>query len=311
MPSEIIIYYSLTSFFHLIVFYTFFLAIIPRSIYGKPITFTTIITYAGAGILLYIVKSAAMYLIDLSFELGFAKHGFYGFKHFFSDAVSTMFLIALAVLVRIAEYWYKDKREKTELALEEQKLELELLKAQINPHFFFNTLNNIYSLVYKKSDDAPAAVMKLSEIMRYMIYESKSDMVPLDKEVEQLENYIELERLRTRDQDFIAFETRGNFSSHVIPPMLLVSFAENAFKHGKRKVPNPGIVFTVAAESGVIKYEVVNYILKEPHNNHIGEGIGMQNTRRRLELLYPDCHKLDIRTEDDRYVIKLILRCKS
>jgi len=311
VPSEIIIYYALTSFFHLIVFYVFFLTIIPRSIYGKPITFTTIITYVSAGILIYIVKSAALYLVDQSFELGFAKHGFYGLMYFFSDAVSTMFLIVLAVLVRIAEYWYRDKREKTELALEEQKLELELLKAQINPHFFFNTLNNIYSLVYKKSDDAPAAVMKLSEIMRYMIYESKSDMVPLEKEVEQLENYIELERLRIKDPDFIAFETRGNFSSHVIPPMLLVSFAENAFKHGKRKVTNPGIIFTVAAEEGIIKYEVVNHILREPHNNHVGEGIGMRNTRRRLELLYPDCHQLYIRTDNDRYIVKLQLRCQS
>jgi len=311
IPSEMVIYFVLTSLFHPIVFYVFFLTIIPRSIYGKPITFNTIITYAVAGILIYIVKSAALYLIDQLFELGFAKHGLYDLRYFFSDAVSTLFLIALAVLVRIAEYWYRDKREKTELELEEQKLELELLKAQINPHFFFNTLNNIYSLVYKKSDDAPAAVMKLSEIMRYMIYESKADMVPLEKEVEQLGNYIELERLRIKDPDFIAFETRGDLSSHIIPPMLLVSFAENAFKHGKRKVPNPGIIFTVTAGEDIINYEVVNHIIKEPHNNHGGEGIGMRNTRRRLELLYPDCHRLDIITGDDMFIVKLQLKCQS
>ena len=152
--------------------------------------------------------------------------------------------------------------------------------------------------------------MKLSEIMRYMIYESKAEMVPLEKEVEQLNNYIELERLRIKDDDFIHFETKGNFESHIVPPMLFLSFAENAFKHCKRKVLNPGIRIVIAAEDGLIKYSVTNYILKEPHNNHQGDGIGMENTRRRLELLYPKCHKLDIRSDRDKYNVRLTLHCK-
>ena len=152
--------------------------------------------------------------------------------------------------------------------------------------------------------------MKLSEIMRYMIYESKSEVVPLVKEVEQLTHYIELERLRTSNPGFIEFETEGNFSQHVIPPMLLLMFAENAFKHGKRKVKDPGIRINIKATDEFIFYQVANYLLKEPHNNHIGEGIGMQNTRRRLELLYPACHTLSITSDEEKYAVNLILDCK-
>ena len=96
----------------------------------------------------------------------------------------------------------------------------------------FNTLNNIYSLVYKKSDDAPAALLKLSEIMRYMLYESKTDTVPLEKEVLHLENYLELEKLRLKDTSFISYKTKGDINRVVIPPLLLLTFVENAFKHG-------------------------------------------------------------------------------
>jgi LytS/YehU family sensor histidine kinase len=261
-------------------------------------------------VVIFFIRHGTIKLIDNITSLDFGEHNLYKFKQILSEALNTGFIVFLALAARISQYWYKDQREKTEIELQEHKMELELLKAQINPHFFFNTLNNIYSLVYKKSDDAPAAVMKLSEIMRYLIYESKSEMVQLDREVEQLENYIELERLRTTDQEFISFEKKGSFSSHVIPPMLLISFAENAFKHGKRKVHNPAIKISIIAEEGLIKYSVTNYIIEEPHNNHKGEGIGMQNTRRRLELLYPKNHKLEIKSDRVKFSVKLTLSSK-
>ncbi len=311
IPPDVIVFYTIVTFFHPVVFYTFFLFIIPRTLYRKQVTIYTVVIFLIVTLLFLFIRSGSLYLLDHYTSLEFTKHNLLGIKQVVSDTVNTIFIIMIAILVRIAMYWYSDKRDKTELALAEHRLELELLKAQINPHFFFNTLNNIYSLVYKKSDDAPAAMMKLSEIMRYMIYDSKSELVPLEKEVEQLENYIELERLRTKDPGFIEFTTKGNFSAHVIAPMLLISFAENAFKHGKRKVANPGIRISISAEDGLIKYEVINYILPEPHNNHLGEGIGMQNTRRRLELIYPGCHKLEVKTDHEKYVVRLTLRCSS
>lgn len=311
IPAEIIVYIGISTAFYPVIFYIFYFGIIPATLYKKPVTATTLLLFVGVAAALMILRHSTVRLVDHFSKLDFAAHKLYDFKQVVSQVINTGFIVFLATAARISMYWYRDKREKTELALEEHKLELELLKTQINPHFFFNTLNNIYSLVYKKSDDAPAAVMKLSEIMRYLIYESKSEMVPLEKEVEQLENYIELERLRVKDDAFIEFEARGSFASHVVPPMILISFAENAFKHGKRKVPNPGIKISVVAEEGVIKYTVFNYVLNEPHNNHKGEGIGMQNARRRLELLYPKCHKLDIRNDHERFTVKLVLSCGS
>lgn len=311
IPRELMVYFALTTAFYPVIFYIFFLGVVPATLNRKQITVSTFIIYLGIAAGLVILRHFTIRLVDHLTPLDFAVHNLYDIKQAISEVINTIFIVFLAAAARITMYWYRDKREQTELALEEHKLELELLKTQINPHFFFNTLNNIYSLVYKKSDDAPAAVMKLSEIMRYLIYDSKSEMVPLEKEVEQLENYIELERLRVKDDAFIEFEAKGSFATHVVPPMILISFAENAFKHGKRKVPNPGIKINVTAEEGVIKYTVINYILNEPHNNHKGEGIGMQNARRRLELLYPRCHKLDIRKEHEKFIVKLVLSCGS
>lgn len=310
LPTNMIVYYILEVIYHPAVFYTFFFLVIPATIYRKGKVISSIFIYVASIIGLTILKAGLILSIDNLFNLGFTEQDIYGVKFLSGTIVNMVFMVSLALLVRIALYWARDQRKSTEIALEEHKLEVELLKAQINPHFFFNTLNNIYSLVYKKSDDAPAAVMKLSEIMRYIIYDSKSQMVPMEKEVEQLENHIELERLRSSDPGFIVLETKGDFSMHTVPPMLFLSFAENAFKHGKRKVKNPGIKFEISAENGTITYHVTNYILSEPHNNHAGEGIGLQNTRRRLELLYPNCHKLNIIKSKDIYEVKLSLSCK-
>lgn len=310
IPVEIIYYSLITGIYHPITFYTFFLFIVPLTFEKKIRPFYTISIYFITAITLFTLKTAIVYFLDKLTDLDFSQHELFSYKQQFTEAFNTAFFILIAILVRIAMYWYKDQKNRTELSLREHQLELELLKAQINPHFFFNTLNNIYSLVYKKSDNAPAAVMKLSEIMRYLIYESKAEMVPLEKEVEQLENYIELERLRSRDPDFVSFDIKGDITTHVVPPMILITFAENAFKHGKRRVKKPGIIISISADEGHIHYNVKNFVLLEPHNNHMGEGIGMENTRRRLRLLYPNCHKLDVKKDNEKHEVSLQLNCK-
>lgn len=267
--------------------------------------------FIGAGLILVILKFSGYYIMNPLIDNLLSESKLLRWPMLLGDAFNTMLVMVIAVLIRISMNYARDRQTRADMRLQQQSTELALLKAQINPHFFFNTLNNIYSLVYKKSDNAPAAVMKLSEIMRYMIYESKAELVPLEKEVEQLENYIELERLRTRNPEFISIEVSGNPATHFIPPMLLLTFAENAFKHGRRKVSNPGIIFNIRAEEGYLYYNVKNYILKEPHNNHKGEGIGLQNTRRRLNLLYPKCHKLEIISDSEKHEVRLELRCQT
>jgi two-component system LytT family sensor kinase len=192
--------------------------------------------------------------------------------------------------------------------LEKQSGELALLRSQINPHFLFNTLNNIYSLVYKKSDDAPEAVMKMSSIMRYMLYDATTDKVLLEKEIEYLKSFIELEKLRIRHKDFVELNITGNVEGRTIAPMLLIPFVENAFKHGSRSVTNPGIRINLSIGPKQILFEVSNHVRQNgtATKDEVG-GIGLTNIRRRLNLLYPGKYQLDINQNEDMYLVNLIL----
>lgn len=213
-----------------------------------------------------------------------------------------------SLLIQLAIGWFDTQKLRTELMLEKQSGELALLRSQINPHFLFNTLNNIYSLVYKKSEDAPEAVMKMSSIMRYMLYDATTDNVLLEKEIEYLKSFIELEKLRIRHKDFVELQISGNVEGRTIAPMLLIPFVENAFKHGSRNVACPGIRIKLSVEPGQIHFDVANHIRKNPavSKDQVG-GIGLTNIRRRLNLLYPGKHKFEINSDDEMFVVQLIL----
>jgi two-component system, LytTR family, sensor kinase len=211
-----------------------------------------------------------------------------------------------AVLIHFTIKLFETQKLKADLITQNQASELALLRSQINPHFLFNTLNNIYSLVYKKSDDAPEAVMKLSSIMRYTLYDSVTDQVLLEKEVEYLKSFIELQQLRFKKNDFVEFNISGNLEGHTIAPMLFISFVENAFKHGSKKVESPGIIVDLKVTEGKIIFEVMNYFkANDVSNVDITGGIGLQNIRRRLELLYKEKHQLEISKTEDKYIVKL------
>lgn len=215
-----------------------------------------------------------------------------------------------ALLIHLAIGWYENQKIKTTLQLEKQAGELALLRNQVNPHFLFNTLNNIYSLVYQRSDDAPQAVMKLSSIMRYVLYDANTDQVLLEKEVEYLKSFIELEKLRNRNQDFVELKISGETGEQTIAPMLLIPFVENAFKHGNKTAGPPGIIITLSVFPGEISFTVTNalrtgaQVSKDP-----ATGIGLTNVRRRLNLLYPGRHRLEISKDNDQY--RVFLNIKS
>ncbi|HOW30091.1 MAG TPA: histidine kinase [Bacteroidales bacterium] len=210
-----------------------------------------------------------------------------------------------SILIYFMIKWFEAQKLKDELINQRQASELALLRSQVNPHFLFNTLNNIYSLVYHKSDDAPAAVMKLSSIMRYMLYDATTDQVPLDKEIEYLKSFIELQALRIKHADFVSLQIQGNTEGRTIAPMLLIPFVENAFKHGG-KTHQPGIFIMLIVHSGWMSFEVSNYLRKTSgESNNQASGIGMANIRRRLELLYPGKHQLVITSDKDMFRINL------
>ena len=211
-----------------------------------------------------------------------------------------------AFFARFLIEWFKTQKQKSDLINQTQASELSLLRSQINPHFLFNTLNNIYSLVYKKSDDAPEAVMKLSSIMRYTLYDSNTDKVLLEKEIEYLKSFIELQQLRLKKENFVEFSINGDIKGIMITPMVFISFVENAFKHGSKKVTSPGIVITLTINESKTVFEVMNYMVKDDAiNKDVAGGIGLQNIKRRLELIYKDNYKLEIKNQDDQFIVKL------
>jgi len=216
-----------------------------------------------------------------------------------------------AVLINFTIRLFETQKLKADLVNQNQASELALLRSQINPHFLFNTLNNIYSLVYKKSDDAPEAVMKLSSIMRYTLYDSNTDKVLLEKEIEYLKSFIELQLLRLKTKDFVTFNINGEVNGKTIAPMLFISFVENAFKHCSKKVKSPGIIINLTINEEKTQFEVLNYFkISEATNKDIAGGIGLQNIKRRLDLLYHEKHKLDIYKQNDQFIVKLEINNK-
>jgi LytS/YehU family sensor histidine kinase len=293
--------------FTLIAFYSSFLVLSPLIIRRKSI-FKSSLVFLAAALIIYAVKVGVILYLDTVYTGLYSKAKVTTSVIFITDFINYFVIMLVALLIQISINWFRDQKLKSEMMYQHQTQELALLKAQVNPHFFFNTLNNIYSLVYRKSDDAPVALLKLSEIMRYMLYESKSDTVPLPKELEQLENYLELEKLRLKDPDFISYRFEGNGNGIMIPPMLLISFVENAFKHGKRRVKNPGITIRISTKGKKLNFMVANYTLgRQPGSADTG-GIGLKNISRRLELLYPGSHTLDIMNDSEQYIVTLELQ---
>jgi LytS/YehU family sensor histidine kinase len=210
-----------------------------------------------------------------------------------------------AILIRFMINWFESQKHRDELINKQQASELALIRSQVNPHFLFNTLNNIYSLVYRKSDEAPDALMKLSSIMRYMLHDSALQKVPLEKEVEYLKSFIELQNLRTKHPDFVSLRIEGNTDGWAIAPMLLISFVENAYKHSS-KSHRPGILIHLTVVNGKLNFEVINYLkTSSPANDETLTGSGLNSLKRRLELIYPNNHSLIISRKPDTFRINL------
>jgi len=205
---------------------------------------------------------------------------------------------------------YANRLEQQRLNLEKQNYasELALLRSQINPHFLFNTLNNINALIAKDSDKSYRSVLKLSEIMRYMLYEAKNEFVPLNNEISYLNSFIGLLSLRLDDPEFIKLSIKGQVDHVMVAPMLLVPFIENAFKHGEKEAPSPGILISLEISDNMIIYEVINYLSVRQKISDPTSGIGIQNLKRRLELIYPGNHSLTAFTEGERYIARLTLK---
>lgn len=212
--------------------------------------------------------------------------------------------LILTTLIKLSKSWY------TLQQVEKEKLSLELnsLKTQVNPHFLFNSLNSIYSQALAKSDQTPETVLELSNLLRYMLYEVEEDKVPLAKEVEMLENYIELQKLRLEKNSTVGFAVQGSLDGVVIAPLLLFPLVENAFKHGGKDEAEQAFIDVQLKVDAGISFSIRNKLgqIDDIEKGKYG-GIGLENVKRRLELIYPNAHKLDIQKTETEFQVNLSL----
>ncbi|HEY4197065.1 MAG TPA: histidine kinase [Mucilaginibacter sp.] len=229
-------------------------------------------------------------------------------RHFDMFSVFIFLIImALSTAVKVMQRWQVTEQRATQAEADKASAELSFLKAQINPHFLFNTLNNIYTMVVIKDENAADSIMKLSNIMRYVTDDSNTAFVPLQDEIDFIKDYIELQRLRLGEQTYINLDISGKIEDKIIAPLILMTFIENVFKYGVSKHNKSVIVIKIKADNMGINFFSQNRIFPEKKENQRA-GIGLKNTRQRLAYLYPGKHKLDIDDENNVYTVDLTLR---
>ncbi len=224
---------------------------------------------------------------------------------YYANAVKGVNLVIwIALTIKFFKMWH----ERREAALE---AELNFLKGQVHPHFLFNTLNNLYALSITKSDKAPGIVMGLSEILKYMLYETKTGTIALSRDVEILENYIALEKIRYEDRIDLNIKIQNDLDGYNIAPLLLLPLVENAFKHGtSERIGDVWIKLDLTVKNDLLKLKLSN---SKPQNlpgdieRHKGN-IGLPNVQKRLDLLYPNAYDLKIFNDDDMFVLILEIR---
>jgi hypothetical protein len=218
-----------------------------------------------------------------------------------------LMIMALSTAIKIIQQWQLTEQRAARAEADKTSAELSFLKAQINPHFLFNTLNNIYTLAVTKDDHAPDSIMKLSNIMRYVTDDVTADFVPLQSEVDCIGDYIELQRLRISNNTSINFIVEGNIDSKNIAPLVLMTFVENVFKYGISKHEKSVIDIKIHTSAADISFFCSNRIFLGRNENQ-RTGIGIKNTKQRLAHLYPERHLLNISNENDQYTVKLTLQ---
>jgi len=208
-------------------------------------------------------------------------------------------IITISAIIRTLTEYYNNQQNKLIAETHRTNTELIYLRKQTNPHFLFNSLNSIYSLAHKKSDLVPDAIVTLSELMRYMLYETDNKTVALEKEINYIQNYIELQKLRLNNIEDIVINVHGDTKNKFIEPLLLISFVENAFKYGTDYKGAAHVKIKIFIHENSLDFWIENTIenyVTDPDNS----GIGLVNIQNRLDLLYPNAHKLTI-TQDNQY----------
>jgi len=302
--NDLLVIFLLYPAINIGLFYLNYLLLIPRfldtkryGLYALVIAFTIVVFGFG---------KYGVALIFKQYVLMQVKGHMTGFGSYFLSTVFTSIIyLFLSVVLKFTVDWFLNERIQRDLENQRLSAELAFLKSQINPHFLFNSLNSIYSLAYQRSEMTPDAILKLSEIMRYMLYESNDNKVDLSKELQYLQNYIDLQKIRFGNKAYIDFKVEGKVLNQQIAPLLLIAFIENAFKHGVANNPLTPIRLLIDVDESHLHFYMQNK--KHMNNRDAVGGIGLNNVQRRLNLLYPGKYNLDVKDELDTYTVELSL----
>jgi two-component system LytT family sensor kinase len=259
----------------------------------------------GYLILVLIAMVITRYLIEFHIILPYLK-----FHNYFGHSVELAYYIKNCIfftykycLLGLVAYFLiasnRIEKEKKELEKEKVQAELLFLKSQINPHFLFNTINDIYSLTYRKDDQAPVALLKLSSLLRYILYNENSPKIILTKELSYIEDYMELVRIGNKGMVYIDYQVDVVDAEHSIEPLLLIPIIENIFKHGVIDDPSRPAYIHIQLKENQFKIKCSNYVKKQ-YKDQTG-GIGLKNVKRRLELLYPETHRFIVQQKENTF----------
>ncbi len=269
----------------------------------------------------FIISFATLFVLFLQFNIWFLEnfidHIFPDY-YFISYATHTRIFIFLFIfmvsttLIKLAEDWvYFNENENKKLKIENQQIQNQLstLRSQINPHFLFNSLNVIYALALEKKSKATEAIIQLSDILRYVIYDSNTEFVSLKNEIQLLNNYIEFQKNRHKISDKIKFDNQIKEDDFLIYPMLLLPLLENSFKHGiMQEIDNPFINLSLSLNEERFEYYIENNYNKDYVNTDIAHsGLGIENIKNNLKIIYPDKHKFEIKKSNRKFMVTLIL----
>lgn len=307
-PTPQVIATSFIAFLYLmVVFYLFYLVLVPAFLNRKKIAGFFVISFLVVFILPFFGYTI-LFLSRAIFEGTF--HDFYrGYtlrmhmSGYYPVLTAAVFGSFFSVIIN----WFTTMNQKAELDKQKISIEHDLLKSKLNPHFLFNTLNNIDSLIHTNPDKASEALIRLSEMMRYLTYETSSELVDLKKEVEYLTNLVGLYRLRTKSPEDIEFKTEGNMSVR-IAPALFIPLVENSFKFAVYNDKKPGVEISLSSYDGKINLKISNSFRKmeeEAGNRH--SGTGLINLKKRLDLTYPGRYNLIAVQENSRYIVNLTI----
>jgi len=287
-------------------FYAFYFLLVPRFLAKKKF-----LPFMGWGTAVIIVAAmfptlSILYLsgdgyFTASIQWELAQNIFLVFSIFALDNG------IMATIIKGFFTWYHDLHEKTELEKKNLQMELSLLKTHLNPHFLFNTLNNIDILIETDPKAASSYLQKLSDILRFVVYETSLEKIPLNKELAYIKKYVELQQIRTSNKQYVNLKITGDPGQFMIGPMLFIPFIENAFKHASNKKMNGAITLEIAIEDKQIRFNCTNMYDRSKSSVEEHSGLGIALLRQRLDLLYKDHYDLEINQTENTFSVTAVI----